>query len=73
MIREPLRQVVRVVIVGIISGILLSPAVHAEPLAAWEFDAGDVAGSDVSTTVGTAANTTGTLIGTASLNPYSKE
>jgi hypothetical protein len=36
-------------------------------LAAWEFEAGDVAGADVSATAGTAANTTGLLQGDAAV------
>ncbi|MDA3923650.1 MAG: hypothetical protein PF904_03005, partial [Kiritimatiellae bacterium] len=41
------------------------PMLHAELRAAWEFDSGDISGSSVSATDGTAANSTGSLIADA--------
>ncbi len=54
------KQIAILLAVGMV--VAMAGTARAGLLAAWEFDPGDVFGSSVSATGGTAANTTGTLI-----------
>lgn len=61
------RKTIAMTVAGLVMACILSATESArgDLLAAWQFDAGDVVGNSVSPSGGSAANTTGTLIGGA--------